>query len=92
VYIFFSLKINLFCIPSAKKELIKTLRASLVRKLSCFNVLLSAYNKNGFKFVVEQFYLKQHSLIVSPNTMSSNLIIKSAFELQIAGDEIFVLS
>jgi len=39
-------------------------------------VLLSAYSKNGFKYVVEQFDLKRHSLIVSPNKVPSNLIIK----------------
>lgn len=76
VYIFLSLNINLFCIPSVYIQFVKTLLASLVRKLSCLNVLHSAYSKNGFKYGVEQFDLKQHSLIVSPNTVSSNLIIK----------------
>jgi hypothetical protein len=56
------------------------------------NVLRSAYSKSGFKYGVEQFDLKQHVLLFLPTQMSSNLILKSAFELQIAGDEIFVLS
>ena len=53
-----------------------TVNKSLVRKLPCLNVLYSAYSERDFKYGVDQFDLKQHSLIVSPNTVSSNLIIK----------------
>ena len=36
----------------------------------------SAYSEKGFKYGVEQFELKGHSLIVSTNTVSSNLIMR----------------